>query len=273
MTSLRTALQKKLKQRELVLLRTAFDIIGDIAVLEIPAELEGKEKVIAETLLNLHKNIKVVAKKSAIHKGEFRTRKVRILAGEKRKTTVHTESGCRFRLHLERTYFSPRFGTERLRIAEMVKKGEKVLVMFSGAAPFCIVIAKNAKPALVVGVEKNRDAHTYASENIVLNRVSNVRLHLGDVNRVLPQLKTRFDRVIMPLPRGGEDFLITAIKKLKRGGMLHFYDFLHQDEFRLAHQKIERASKQLNRKSKTVRTVKCGQFGPRIYRICVDSVV
>jgi len=35
----------------------------------------------------------------------------------------------------------------------------------------------------------------------------------------------RFDRIIMPLPRGGEDFLGTALKVTKKGTIIHFYDF------------------------------------------------
>jgi tRNA (guanine37-N1)-methyltransferase len=273
MTTLREALKGKLTKAELIHLKTSFDVVGDIAILEIDDKLKKKEKLIAETLLKLHKNIKVVCKKAGIHKGEFRTRRLTILAGERRKETTHTENRCRFKLHLEKTYFSVRFGTERGRIAQLVKPGEKVLVMFSGIAPFPLVIAKNANPAMVYGVEKNPAAHRCAIQNLKLNKAGNIRIHLGDVRRVLPQLRIMFDRVVMPLPKGGEGFLTTAIRKLKSGGTLHFYDFLHQDDFRQAEDKVKAACKLLNRGCKISKAVKCGQYGPRIYRICVDSVV
>ena len=46
--------------KEIENLITSFDLVGDIAIIEIPGELKKKEKIIAKTLLGLHKNIKVV---------------------------------------------------------------------------------------------------------------------------------------------------------------------------------------------------------------------
>jgi tRNA (guanine37-N1)-methyltransferase len=51
---LRQKLSKKLSKREMKFLKTSFDIIGDIAVIEIPDELMKKQKLIAETLMNIH---------------------------------------------------------------------------------------------------------------------------------------------------------------------------------------------------------------------------
>jgi hypothetical protein len=46
--------------------------------------------------------------------------------------------------------------TERKRISELVKPGEKVLVMFSGAAPYVCVIAKktNRTPRMSASMTK-----------------------------------------------------------------------------------------------------------------------
>ena len=118
MANLKQALKGKLTKKEKEHFVGSFDIIGDIAVMQVPAELEKKEKVIAETLLKLHKNIKVVAKEVGMHAGVYRLQKIKILAGERRKETEYKESGVRMVLNVEKTYFSPRFGTERLRIAE-----------------------------------------------------------------------------------------------------------------------------------------------------------
>ena len=41
--NLREALKKKLSSKELKALKTSFDIIGDILIIEIPKELKKKE--------------------------------------------------------------------------------------------------------------------------------------------------------------------------------------------------------------------------------------
>ena len=77
----------------------------------------------------------------------------------------------------------------------------------------------------------------------------------------------------MPLPKGGEDFLDVAIKSVKKNGVVHFYDFLHADQFDLARKKVKKTCALLNKKCRILRVVKCGQQSPRVYRICVDFKV
>lgn len=271
--NLREALKKKLTQNEMLKLRAAFDVIGTIAVIEISRELIRKQKVIAETLLSLHKNIRTVAKKEDIHKGRFRTQKVKILLGEKTKETACKENNVRLKLNIEKAYFSPRLSTERKRIMHLVKPGESVLVMFSGIAPYVCVIAKNTKATEVYGIEANPAAHKYALENVMLNKIKNAKLFLGDVRKIVPKLNKKFDRILMPLPKQASDFLNTALDAAKKGTVVHFYDFEHETEFKLGEQKIVSACRKAKKKCKIIGTFKCGQHAPRIYRICIDFKV
>jgi len=98
----------------------AFDIVGTIAVIEIPAELEGYEKIIGATLLSITPQITTVTKKVGGHAGRYRRQKVRILAGRRTKTTIHSENGVRMKVNVETAYFSPRLSTERGRGAPMI---------------------------------------------------------------------------------------------------------------------------------------------------------
>ncbi|MFP4424730.1 MAG: class I SAM-dependent methyltransferase [Candidatus Woesearchaeota archaeon] len=265
--TLKEALEGKLTEEEMEKVVRSYDIVGDIAIIDIPEELEHREKLIGETVLSLHKNVNVVCKKSGIHEGEFRTQPLSVVAGEERKETKYRENACTFYLNPETCYFSSRSSTERKRIAELVKEGEEVLVMFSGIGPFPIVIAKHNKIKRIVGVEKNPDAHSYAEKNRTLNKVD-VELICGDVNEVTLGI---FDRVIMPLPKTGEHFLDVALKALKPGGWLHFYDF--QSEFELAREKVEEAAKRAGREVLSSDIVKCGQYAPRVHRVCVDAKI
>ena len=268
--NLKQALAKKLTTSQLSHLRNAFDVIGDIAIIEIPEELEKKEKLIAETILSSHNNIKVVCKKVGIHGGTFRTQKLKIIAGEKRKTTIYKENNCSLSLNTETSYFSPRLTTERKRIYQQVKPNESILVMFSGVAPYPCVISKNAKPKEIYAIEINPHAHKFAQENIKLNKLTNVKLFLGDVNKVLPQIKKKFDRILMPLPKSANEFLDLALSKSKKGTIIHFYEFMQEHEFFQAEEFVKAACFKAKKKYKILHLAKCGKHAPYTYRICLD---
>ena len=269
--SLKEALKWKLTGAELERLPRAFEIVGGIALFsDFPDELSRRERIIAKTLLETHKNIKTVAKKSGERTGIYRTKKVTIMGGEDTTMTMHTESGVHLIIDVEAAYFSPRMSNERLRIARQVKRGEDVLVLFSGVAPYPLVIAKNAKPRSVVGVEKNPKAHKLAKDNVRLNKLeSKIELVKGDVREV--KLKgRRFDRVVMPFPGGGEEFLGVALNQAKKSAMIHLYMFVDKDHFpKNVKERIPKKSKRV----KIVKIVHCGDSSPSTMRVCADLKV
>ncbi|OGM02905.1 hypothetical protein A3K72_03630 [Candidatus Woesearchaeota archaeon RBG_13_36_6] len=272
MAKLKQALENRLNREELSKLIRSFDIIGNIAIIGIPEELKPKQYIIAKAVLDSNKNIKTVLKKADIHKGEFRIQKLSYLVGKRTKETIYKENNVQLKLNVEKVYFTPRLSTERKRIYQLVKAGEEVLVMFSGVAPFCIVIAKNSKLRIVYGIEINPNAHKYALENVKLNKLGDkIRLYKGDVRKVVPNLKKRFDRILMPLPKTGEDFLDIALKASKKGTTIHFYDFSQEKDFpEQSIGKIEGACKKARKKFKVLHSTKCGAYAPYVYRVCID---
>ncbi|MBN1376873.1 class I SAM-dependent methyltransferase family protein [Candidatus Woesearchaeota archaeon] len=272
-SNLKEALKGKLSENELKEAPNSYDIIGDIAVMEIPEGLEKKEKIIGKTLLEINPKIKTVLKKADIHSGEFRTQNMKYIAGKKTKETIYRENNVRIKLDVEKVYFSVRLSHERERIANMIKKGETVLVMFSGCAPYPLVISKNTEAKEIYGVELNPAAHKYGIENIRLNKSKNIKLFLGDVKEVVPKLNMKFDRILMPLPKTGKDFLDTALNASKKGTVIHFYDFGTEKEFKEIHKKIKKICKKENKKCKILHTEKCGDYAPYVYRVCVDFKV
>ena len=263
---------KKLTKKQLSLIPRSFDVVGSIIIFaDFPEELKSKEKLIAQTLLDIHPNIKTIAKKTGQDSGRYRTPKLKIISGKRTKETVYKETGTKLKLNVEKVYFSVRLSTERKRIAEQVKDGESILVMFSGVAVYPLVISKNSKAEKIVGIEINPAAHKYAIENLKLNKIKNIELILGDVRKKVPKLKTKFDRIIMPLPRGAEDFLDIALSAIKKKGIIHFYDFLRQEEIpQAAIEKIGKACKKAGKKYKILNHIRCGQFSPGTFRVCVD---
>ena len=237
----------------------AYDVIGDILIVGEDVTNEKCEELLEK------KNINVVLRKKGIHHGEFRTQDMEVVCGEKRKETLYKENGVQLKLDVEKCYFSPRLGTERMRIASLVKEGEKVLVLFSGVGPYCIVLAKNTEAVKIVGVEKNKVAHDYAVWNC--RKYPYVKLFNEDAKDF--SFDEKFDRVLMPLPKSAEDFLDVALKCVKKKGIVHFYDFLHENDIPdVALEKIKRKCK-----CKVLDVVKCGQYSPGKFRICVDFQV
>lgn len=269
---LKTFLEGTLTDAELQLLVRSYDVVGDIAIIIIPDELSHREKQIGEAILANNKKIKVVAKRDGFYTGEFRTIPLTIIGGENRKETVHKEYGVRLRVNPEEVYFSVRSGTERYRVAKLVQPGEDVLVLFSGIAPYPLVIGGNSRAGTIVGVEKNPLAHRFGVKNCTLNRkISNIHLIEGDAEEVVRLLGRKFDRIVMPLPVGGERFLSMAIDTLSSGGRLHYYEMQDADGFSNSVQNMERFCSAARRQLVSCEVVKCGHPAPRTYRICVDA--
>ena len=267
-------LRGKLTPAEIKSIPHSQEVLGTIMILEIPKNLEKKENTIAQAFLGAGHHIETVVKKNTSYTGIFRTRKIKILAGKKIKETIHPENGVRIMLHLEDVYFSARSGNERLRISKLVKKGEEVLVMFSGAAPFPLVIAKNSEAKKIYGIELNPDAHRYAERNVQLNKFEKrIVLYNGDVRKVIPKLKKKFDRIAMPLPQTSEKFLDIALPATKKGGAIHMYTFLSKEKITEEAKRIRKICQDLGYSVRIIRKIKCGQFSPGTFRICFDIKV
>jgi tRNA (guanine37-N1)-methyltransferase len=264
-------LKDTLGDEELRKLPVAYDVVGDIIIIDLKDC--SYEKEIGKALLLSNKSIKVILKKKGIHMGEFRTQPLLYVAGERRKEATYKENNTVLKLDVEKVYFSPRLSTERKRIFLQVHKGEDILVMFSGCAPYPVTLSKNTCARYILGIEKNPVAHRYAEKNISLNKTKNIELINGDVREVVPKLKKKFDRILMPLPKGAEDFLDLAFLASKPGATVHFYDFEHESELDSGEKKVLLAAIKYNKKVKIIRTVKCGQYSPGKYRICVDFVI
>ncbi len=267
-------MEESLSASELTHLVSGYDVVGDIAVVIIPEELESKEQLIANAILTSNRKIRVVAKRAGRYDGEFRTIPLTILAGENRKETEVKESGIRLLVNPETVYYSVRSGNERRRLAALVQPDESVLILFSGIAPYPLIISRYSRAKYIVGVEKNPQAHAYGIENLSRNKkITNVKLHLGDAKEVLPRLATSFDRVVMPLPTRGEEYLPYALQVLGERGFLHFYDMQQPEKLQESIDKIISACALTKRTVLSTNITRCGHCAPQKYRICIDAMI
>ena len=197
-----------------------FEMIGDIAIIE--------DKYDPSILKR--KNIRSVYRKTGDTEGIYRIKKYEYVAGEKNTETIHKEYGCRYMLDIRKVYFNPRLATERYRVAEKVRDGERILDMFAGVGPFSILIAKK-KNVEIHSIDINPDAFYYLKKNIEINKVRNVFPYLGDCREIVKELPD-FDRIIMNLPKSSLDFMDTALNKIKKNGIIHLYSIKQKEEIK-----------------------------------------
>ena len=65
---LKNALKDVFTKEEIEKLYSSFDIIGDIIIIKIPDELEGKKEIIANTLINKIKTVNTVFQQISSYK-------------------------------------------------------------------------------------------------------------------------------------------------------------------------------------------------------------
>ncbi|MFH0896441.1 MAG: class I SAM-dependent methyltransferase family protein [Candidatus Bathyarchaeota archaeon] len=279
-TFLGGSLAGKLTSDEMGKLTKSIDIVGDVAIVKVPPELETKKQIISEAVMTVNRNIRTVLNQAGPTIGEFRLRSLEWIAGERKIETIYREYGCVFKVNLFETYFSPRLSFERMRIARLVKEGETVVNMFAGVGCFSIVIGKKSKACRVYSIDINPKAVELMQKNIVLNRLEDkVEATRGDAREVVEgRFRETSNRVLMPLPAKAYEYLDAACAALKpEGGFIHYYDFIHARKNEDAMVKIaDKVKKKLIflgkdfeiPLSRIVRTV-----GPNWYQVVLDLEV
>lgn len=249
------------------------DLIGDIAIVRLYGDLISYENHFANYLLERLPRIRVVYRHVGGPESHYRVWRLKWLAGDKRSTTIHRENGYVLALDVLKTFFTPKLHQEHMRIARASEEGEFILNMFAGVGGFSIAIAVHSNPRFIVGIDLNPHAAYYHNINSHLNKVSHKVLTIqADSGRVF--LKTRFNRILMPLPMLVKKYLPIAVKFLDKVGWIHAYDFIEARNKKEARDKASNIYTKLlsslpvsllNISSRTV-----GSVAPHKYRIVVD---
>jgi tRNA (guanine37-N1)-methyltransferase len=274
---LKNVLSSILAPDEVAQLYSAFDQIGDIIIIKIPNDLIPKKKLIADTILANVKTAKAIFAQVSPVKGDYRVRDLEFVAGENRTITEHREHGCRFKVDVAKTYFSPRLSTERLRIASMVGERETIVNMFAGVGTFSIMMTKINKTCKVYSIDSNIVAVELCEINVRLNRVQDRVVSIyGDAAKVIKgTLVGQADRVLMPLPERAKEFVESAVLALKKKGVVHYFTHIKADSKKasqeLALQNVHNAFSKYNHNVQEIRVVR--EVGPRIYQIVADISV
>ncbi len=224
--TLRDALTSKMSAEQMELLPRAYDLVGDIAVLELPDEIASYGRQIGAAFLAVHSSFTTVLAKRGAVSGISRTRQYELLAGQDKTKTVHTEYGCRIAVDLAKAYFSPRLLEEHSRVARQVRDGELIIDMFTGVGCFALQITRSHN-SRVVAIDINPDAIRLLRESMGLNRLrGEITPVVADSrNYVRANFSGNADRIIMNHPSGALDFVSEACNAIKGNGTIHYYAF------------------------------------------------
>lgn len=221
----------------------------------------------------------------AVMDGETRLRHV---AGDPSLEITYREDGLHFQLDLARRV--SRLGksqgsfNERQRIRNLVRAGERVLVLGAGFGLTPCIIGAHTRCSEVVGVERNAAAHEFALANIRRNRLEGKTrsvhadpfgdlTHLGVFHRVCAFLPFFRERELMPL----SEVVASSVAVVAPGGTLHCYAFEKEQELA---QGGEEATRQLRLAcpGRPVELTWRGKvprksIGPFVYRVGMDFLL
>ncbi|OGI12408.1 hypothetical protein A3K64_01085 [Candidatus Micrarchaeota archaeon RBG_16_36_9] len=254
-------------------MRIAYDLIGDkdrtIALIGINAK---NPKKVAKEIMKRHKSVKSVLQKLAERKDTYRLYPCKLLLGDKNTEVIHKEHGYLIKIDPQKVYFSPRESTERQRIADMVRPGENVLIMFSGACPYGIAIGKRCRDCNITCIEINVKGFEYSEKNIKLNNLHNIKNICGDVRKI--RNIGKFDRIIMPLVEKAIDFIDEAFLHSKKGTIIHLYGLSNEKEnFKDLEKRVKEKAEIYNIKYKIIGKQKVLPYAPRISKVRLDIKV
>jgi len=249
-----------------------YDIIGNIAVLKTDG-MKKKEIIKQAKGLLKKSNIHTVVGKAENIKGKLRVFKIKHLMGEKNLVADYKESGCRFKIDISKCYFSPRLGNDRLEIARKIDKKDKVLCMFSGVAPYPIIITKKSGCKNIVAIELGRECNKYARENIKLNKVEDkIKLIQGDVRKRIKGLG-KFDIIVMTRPNLKYSFLKEALSVAKKSTRIFYHGFCHEEDKEKMLDDLREEARNLKKKIKILKIKEIGDIAPFKHRYRIEMKV
>ena len=265
------AIKNKIPEELYEYIPKAYDIIGDIVIIDIPEELMSFKFEFGKALLSLFPSINSVYRKASAVSGELRIRDIEFLSGEEKCDTIHTEHGVKIAVNVCKTYFSPRLGHEHSRISGLCSKDEIIVDLFTGVGPFPLHIAKDVG-AIIHAVDINREALKCLEKSIDMNKLKGLIIPTNGDCRLVANTLPKADRIIMNLPGKAQEYLDVACKIAKPNSILYFYQFV-SDSNPLEEMKsilIEKLSAQEWQIKEIISFMKIRESAPREIHACLE---
>ncbi len=204
---------------------SGYHLIGNVALLRLSDDLQRYAHAIGKITMEYDKRIKSVAVRTSGTTGVERTPHYEVVAGSFDTETVHLENGVLYYLDPLRLTFSGGNVAERIRMAKVVREGERVVDMFACVGQFALPMARTG--AQVVAIEINPVAYQYLVKNVRVNRLEHrVSTILGNSREAHP-IKSA-DRIVMGYLHDTVNYLPAAVDILvSEGGFIHMHQAIH----------------------------------------------
>ncbi len=274
---LKEKLNGKVDKKKLELLPKGFQKIGDIIILNLDSELVGDSKEIGKAVLEIFPSIRSVCNKIGKITGKFREPQIKVISGSKDTVTTHIESGCKYKFDVRKVMFAKGNVFERTRIAKQVEKGEIIVDMFSGIGYFSVPIGKLSKPDKVYSIELNPVSFEFFKENLKINHIHCVEPINGDCKKEVEKLVekgVKADRVLMGYLPPPKEFLESAMKIIKKKGILHYEELVvvgkEDEEIGRIMGDVQQVAEKAGFKVKLLVAKKIKSYGPKIDHYVFD---
>ncbi|TXT63893.1 MAG: tRNA (Guanine(37)-N1)-methyltransferase Trm5b [Promethearchaeota archaeon] len=287
--SLEEALRNKIPSKAYKLIPHSYDLVGTVAIVEFDrgTQVLNRKKIkkkVAEAIIEVNNNVKTVYEKRSKIGGTYRLRKLKFLTGLRGTITIHKENHCKFKIDLNKVFFSPRLNFERKRISSLnIKDNECIADLFAGVGAFSVQLAKYKK-VLIHAFDINPAAIKLLKENMQLNNLQgtiiphkmDVKALLNPKNPMSGSLQNKIDRIIMNLPEHSLNYLDVACHLSKLSGtLLHIYQFSAKPHS--VQRSIEKLRNKLNALQWMVHTIKNAKivksYSPQSNMIAIDALI
>jgi tRNA wybutosine-synthesizing protein 2 len=276
---LQDKLKEKISDKELEILPSGFQAVGNIAILNLNTQLLKYKKEIAQATQELFPRFKTICNKTGEISGTFREPQIEVILG-KETEVINKESGCLFKFDVTKIMFAKGNQNEKRRIASQVEPGETIIDMFAGIGYFTLPMAKLAKPKIIYSIELNPTAFKYLNENLKLNKINNVKTINGNSNVEVSKLFDQgiiADRVMMGYLPEPKEFLESAFKIIKDKGIIHYECIVNEKEHDKSVEEIELRLKteaeKLNKTIKILKINKVKDYAPHLSHCTFDVQV
>lgn len=207
---------------------TRWEFVGDIVIVKMDPRCRPYSDIIGRTYAEVLDAKTVCADVRGVS-GEFRQPSMELIYGTDTES-VRLENGIRYGFDVTKVMFASGNTDERMRMRQLDCTGETVVDMFAGIGYFTLPLAKFSGARRVFACEKNPESYQFLVRNVRDNMLEDVVIPILGDNRHLCG-RGFADRILMGYVQTTSEFVPTALRMLRPGGIIHYHDTFYVNEY------------------------------------------